>query len=230
MVGDEHTDAALLEMGDDALDLADRDRIDAGEGFVEQDQARLGGQGTGDLAAAAFTAGQAGAELVGHVAQLQFVEQATEFALAAGRIQVVAQLQHQAQVVGHGQLAEHRRFLRQVAHALLGARVHRVAGDVLAVQHDAAGIGFDQAHDHVEAGGLAGAVGAEQADHFTGIEGQPEVLDDFALLVLLAQALGDKHYFLLPAAGAAGVLFLGGMTVRTRLPSPPEFISPVRVL
>ena len=35
-------------------------------------------------------------------------------------------------------------------------------------------VGGDQADDHVEAGGLAGAVGAEQADHFAGIELQLE--------------------------------------------------------
>ncbi|KAG1312642.1 hypothetical protein G6F63_016251 [Rhizopus arrhizus] len=73
-------------MGDDALDLADRNRIDAGERLVEQDQARLRGQCTGDLAPTAFATGQAGAELVGNVAQLQFVEQAAQFAFAAGRI------------------------------------------------------------------------------------------------------------------------------------------------
>ena len=49
---------------------------------------------------------------------LQFVQQAGQFALAAGRVQVVAQLQHQADVVGHAELAEHRRFLRQVADAV----------------------------------------------------------------------------------------------------------------
>src|SRR6185437_7783412 len=87
VVGDQHTDAALLEMGDDALDFADRDRVDTGEGFVEQDQARFGGQCTGDLAATALTTGQAGAELFGNMPQLQFVEQAVQFALAARRIQ-----------------------------------------------------------------------------------------------------------------------------------------------
>ena len=191
-------------MGDDALDLADRNRIDTGERLVKQDQARLRCRGAGDLAAAAFATGQAGAKLVGNMAQLQFVEQAVQFALAAGRIGLRA-APARADVVGHGQLAEYRRFLRQIAHALLGAGIHRVAGDVLAVEHDAASVSRNQADDHVEAGGLAGTVGAQQADHFAGVEGQPEILDDFALLVLLAQALGDEHYFLLPA-GCAGVV------------------------
>src|SRR5690606_27335904 len=85
VVGDQHADAAVLEVLDDALDLADRDRVDAGEGLVEQDQPRLGGQGARDLHAAAFAARQAGADLVGDMGHLQFVEQAVELLPAPGR-------------------------------------------------------------------------------------------------------------------------------------------------
>src|SRR5690606_39868777 len=108
----------------------------------------------------------------------------------------------------------------------LGARVHGVGGDVAAVQHDAAGIALHQTHDHVEAGGLAGTVGTEQADDFTGVQGQAELFDDFAFLVAFTQAFGDEHYFFSPAAA----FFLGWITVRTRLPSPPLCIAPLRVL
>jgi hypothetical protein len=38
-------------------------------------------------------------------------------------------------------------------------------------------VGAHQAHHHVEGGGLAGAVGAQQADHLTGTHGQVHVLD-----------------------------------------------------
>jgi hypothetical protein len=37
-----------------------------------------------------------------------------------------------------------------------------------AVDADLAGVGAHQADDHVEGGGLAGTVGAEQADHLAG--------------------------------------------------------------
>src|SRR5690606_40602325 len=101
-------------------------------------------------------------------------------------------------------------------------------GDAAAIEHDAAGVTLDQPDDHVEAGGLAGTVGAEQADHLAGIEGQAEAIDHLAVLVALAQAFGDEHYFLSPCV--AGALFLGWITVRTRVPSPPLCMSPLRVL
>src|SRR4249920_196214 len=49
VVGDEHADAALLEEADDPLDLDHRDRVDAGERLVEEDEARLRRQRPGDL-------------------------------------------------------------------------------------------------------------------------------------------------------------------------------------
>ncbi len=77
----------------------------------------------------------------------------------------LAQLHHRHDVLAHRHAAEDRGFLRQVADAHAGALVHRLGGDVLAVQVDRAVVGGDQAGDHVEAGGLAGAVGAKQARH-----------------------------------------------------------------
>src|SRR3546814_614231 len=126
-----------------------------------------------------------------------------------------------------------RRFLRQVAHAQARAGVHRLGGDVAAVEHDLALVGRDQADDHVEAGGLAGAVGAEQADDFARVQGQAEVAHDLARAVALAQSLGDEHYSsscfggsaspaLLPSP--AGALFLGSKVMLTR---PPPAAAPL---
>ena len=74
------------------------------------------------------------------------------------------QLQHRHDVLLDRQAAEDRGFLRQVADAEAGAAVHGQPRHVAAVEGDAAGVGGDQAGDHVEHGGLAGAVGTEQAD------------------------------------------------------------------
>ena len=73
-------------------------------------------------------------------------------------------LQHRADVLLDVEAAEDRGFLRQVADAEPRALVHRQRGDVVAVELDAAGVGFDQPGDHVEDRGLAGAVRPEQAD------------------------------------------------------------------
>ena len=52
MVGDQHADAAIGEMADKILNVANRDRIDAGEGFVEQHIIGPGRQRACDLDAA----------------------------------------------------------------------------------------------------------------------------------------------------------------------------------
>ncbi len=60
------------------------------------------------------------------------------------------------------------------------ALVHGEAGEVGVVQHDLAGVGADQADDHVEGGGLAGAVVPQQADDFAGGHLQAQVFDHHA--------------------------------------------------
>jgi len=49
VIGDQHADAPSLEKTHDPLDLDHRDRIDAGEGFVEQDEAWRVGERPRDL-------------------------------------------------------------------------------------------------------------------------------------------------------------------------------------
>src|SRR5271165_7610864 len=41
VIGDQHADAASLEVPDEILDVADCNRVDAGEGLVEQHEGRL---------------------------------------------------------------------------------------------------------------------------------------------------------------------------------------------
>jgi len=70
-------------------------------------------------------------------------------------------LQHRADILLHGKTAKNRSFLRQVTDPEPGALIHRQLGDVMAIEFDGAAIGLDQAGDHVEHRGLAGAVGAQ---------------------------------------------------------------------
>src|ERR1044071_3524983 len=56
VIGDEHADPAVPEVGDDLLDVDDGNGVDAGEGLVEEDEGRVGGQGATDLEAAPFSA------------------------------------------------------------------------------------------------------------------------------------------------------------------------------
>src|SRR5690606_19304975 len=56
MIRDQHADAASLQVLHQLADVADRERVDAGEGLVEQHDRRIGGERSGDLAAPPFTA------------------------------------------------------------------------------------------------------------------------------------------------------------------------------
>ena len=101
--------------------------------------------------------------------------------------------QHGADVLLDSQAAEDRGFLRQIADAEPRAAVHRHRGDVEAVDLDRAFVDRHQAGDHVEAGRLAGAVGAEQADGLAGAHAERDAVDDLAALVAFGQALGDQR-------------------------------------
>src|SRR5260221_14622701 len=58
MIRYEHADAALLEEPNDALDVEHRDRVDAGERLVEQDESRLGAERPGYFQAAPLAPGE----------------------------------------------------------------------------------------------------------------------------------------------------------------------------
>ncbi len=102
-------------------------------------------------------------------------------------------LEHGADVVLHGQAAEDRGLLRQVADAEPRAAVHRHGGDVEAVDLDRPLVDRHEAGDHVEAGRLAGAVGAEQADRLAGAHAERHAAHHLAALVALGQAARDQR-------------------------------------
>src|SRR6185369_17288353 len=162
VVGDQDADTAVGEVADQVLDVADRDRIDAGKGFVEQHVVRTRRQRARNLDAAALAAGQRDRRRFAQPRDVEFVEQRVELLLAL-LARGLDHFEHSADVLLDGEAAEDRGFLRQIADAEPRALIHRQLGDVVAVELDRAAIGLDQAGNHVEHGGLAGAVRAEQA-------------------------------------------------------------------
>ena len=68
----------------------------------------------------------------------------------------------------------------------------RHVGEPLVVEADLAAVQRHQADHHVEAGGLAGAVRAEQADHLAALHLERYVLHHGARLVAFLQLLGSE--------------------------------------
>ena len=56
VVGNQDADASPFEVTHEVLDVADRDRVDAGEQFVQEHERRFAGKGPGDLASPPFAA------------------------------------------------------------------------------------------------------------------------------------------------------------------------------
>jgi hypothetical protein len=66
--------------------------------------------------------------------------------------------------------------------------MHWQVGDSFACKGDRAAVRPDQAHQHVKACRLPGAVGSQQADHFTRVYLQADPVDDVSLAVSFKQS------------------------------------------
>ena len=192
VIGDEHADSAACEMTDHGLDLRDGNRVDPCEGLIEQDERGLHGQCSSDLRAPSLAAREAFAKAQSHIAQGEFTEQGVGFLSRSVAIKVPARLQNSEHVLLDRQFSEHACFLRQVADAQPRALVHRCARKVgvavLPLQADRTCVGANQTDDHVEGGGLAGAVRPEQADNLSRCNGERNILDHRDPAIGLAQA------------------------------------------
>ncbi len=141
MVGDEHADAARLQILHQIADVVDRQRIDTREGLVQQHDRRLRRQRARDFAASPLAArqrhGRAGAQLL----HAEFIEQAVEFRSADIAVGL-GQLEHAIDVLLHRHAAENAGLLRQIAQPQDGAAVHRQFGDIEPIHQNATRIGL----------------------------------------------------------------------------------------
>ena len=140
------------------------------EGLVQQEDARFGGERTGERNALALASGQLGRVPVGQPPELDQIEQARNALadLGLGRAglfwshpQPEGDVLKDRQVAKEGVVLEHKADLTL---ADMGGR------GVLALQDHAPGIGGLQAGNHPQQRGLAAARGAEQGDEVPGRE------------------------------------------------------------
>ena len=193
MIGDQYADLAPLQVADNVLDVVDRDRIDPGEGFIEQYEFGFGGQGARDFHPPAFAAGQGHARGVANMGDVKFLKQFFQHGLALFAGQFAARLQNGHDVVGHRQLAKNGRFLRQVPQAVAGATVDALAGDVAVINGNAPVIRVDDADNHVKTGGFTRTVRAEQANNLAAANLQRDIPDYLAAFVGFGEVFGFEQ-------------------------------------
>src|SRR5690606_32573193 len=102
----------------------------------------------------------------------------------------------------------------------------RQVGDIAAVQHHLALVRLHQAHDDGEDGGLAGAVGTEQADRLTAPHGDRDVAHHGGATEALGEAHGDEPAGLVDADRRARLVHQGEKVPVTR---PPPLAEKVEV-
>src|SRR5437773_2128475 len=99
----------------------------------------------------------------------------------------------QGDVVEHGKVAEQAVDLEGAAQAALHALRLRRPGHVIAAKQDAAGGGTQGTHQHVDEGGLAGAVGPDERVALSGPQPEIDVLRDRQRAEALAEAAGFEN-------------------------------------
>src|SRR5712691_269867 len=96
-------------------------------------------------------------------------------------------------VLERGERGVELRDLERAADAKACDVARHELGDVAALIVDAPAVGLEVARDHVDEGGLAGAVGADQADHGIPLDGRVDVARRGDRAEVLAQALRVKY-------------------------------------
>ena len=129
--------------------------------------------------------------------------------LIAPGLVVLQQLGDHADVLGHGHVGEQADLLDHIAD--MPPQFHLVLGvDILPVDADGAGIGLQQAVDHLHGGGLAAAGRADQDHELSVWNGEIQVLEDRGLAI----ALGDMFKLDHIAAFTPLSLLAGGRPLR----------------
>ena len=153
----------------------------------------FGDQAAGDFQAPAFAPRKRHGPRFAQAGDVELFEQFVAAALP--RFAIHAQHFHHAeQIVLDRQFAKHARLLGQIAHAAVARpAIHRPARHVDVVENDLAGVGLDHAAGHAKAGGLAGAVGAEQSDDLSAIDLEIDAVDDAPPSVEFDQSVDFEH-------------------------------------
>ena len=179
LTGD-HADSFFNGLLDEAVQSRER--------FVEQQNARLENERSGDGHALLLTAGKFVDALVQMLSQSQKINQFIDF-LGSGCGRVVAKTVDDV-VVGV-QVREQRKVLE---HDVEAALLHRHIREVLAVEHNFARGSLRQAENQIQKRRFAAARRTEDGDNFPFSNGERNVRKDGSISVALVDAFEGEHF------------------------------------
>ncbi|CAM5409959.1 hypothetical protein SGLAM104S_08989 [Streptomyces glaucescens] len=182
--GEEDGDAVGDEVADDLPHVVAGAGVEAGGGFVEEDDAGGADEGHGDVEAALHAAGVGGGGLLGGGGEVEAFQQfgGDPAAFALGEVVQVGHEEHVLlagdQAVDGGELS---------GDTDRGAYGLGVGGEVVAGDAGLSAVGGDEGGEDLHGGGLAGAVGSEQCEDGPGRDVQIDAVQDGLVAVGLAQ-------------------------------------------
>ncbi len=219
MLDDHDGVAALVDALDKFQQAPGLGRVHAGGRFVQQQDLGVGGQRPGDLHLALQAVGQVARFPVLVFGQAHFLQHLggllggifLVLAVAGGVQQGVQHIGPGMDVAAHLHVFQHRKVLEQLdvlegTHdAQLGHFLGGEVGDVPPVKQDLAGGHLVSAGAEIEKGGLAGAVGADDAEDLALFNLHVHVVDGFQAAEVFADGLAfqnDCHITAPPLTGA----------------------------
>ena len=178
------------ELDEEVFEEAGGGDVEAGEGFVKDEQFGVVEQGGGEEDALLHAFG-----IEGHLGVLPGVEaeDGEEFGGASfdGALREIAETAYELEVFEAGEMRVHVGFFGDVAEG--GAVGFEVVADVLAVEGDVATGGFQEAGDDLDGGGFAGAVGADVAYDFAGTDLETDLFEGKVAAVVFGDAVNLEH-------------------------------------
>src|ERR1019366_4778777 len=158
-------------------------RIEPGEGFVEDQQFRLGDDGGDGMHALAHTFAQGIDAAHGAVRQIEAGEPGGDL---PAHLAAAAELTEELQQGADLHLAVKAALLGEVADQVIAR-----AGHLVAEHADLSAVGIEDVDDHADGGGLPAAIGTDKAEDAAFRNGEGEVVHGGDL----AESLGDARDF-----------------------------------
>ena len=173
-------DPALLELEQQVPDVGAADRVERARRLVEHHELRTRHQRHGQAEALLHALGEPAHAVARPRGQ---ADRAQALAAVLGRHVRAGEPDVQGEHLGGGEPRLVAEQLGEVADPRPGARIARGP----AQQQDLAGVGADQAEQHLDDARLAGAVRAEQPHDLTAVDGEGDTVDRGPPAVALAQ-------------------------------------------
>jgi hypothetical protein len=150
------------------------DGIDAFEGLVEEEELGAVDDGGGEGELLAHAVGVVGDELLGFVGEAHELEEFGGALGGGGFIQAI-HAADEGEVLAGGEFAEEGHAFGDDADVTF--HFDGVVEEILTEDLNGAGGGGEQAGEHLDGGGFAGSVGAEEAEELAGFDREIEVVD-----------------------------------------------------